>query len=220
MPLKQEILKHLENTDPISAKWAPATPSCARTTESSTASIPMWAALCARWSGGFRSSGAKILVLGAGGAARAAVFGLVNKGAEVVILNRTPQTAQKLARQAKAKTIRREQVAKSSFDVIVNATAVGMHGVKPQHILEPKEINARLVFDLVYNPIDTPCCAWLVKKEFRLLLASKCSYSRAHGSLKSGPENGLLKKRCCGLWCMPCDNRRKLPRQATRRTLG
>jgi len=31
-----------------------------------------------------------------------------------------------------------------------------MHGVKPQHILEAKEINARLVFDLVYNPVDTP----------------------------------------------------------------
>jgi len=28
--------------------------------------------------------------------------------------------------------------------------------VKPNHILEPKEINARLVFDMVYNPIDTP----------------------------------------------------------------
>jgi 3-dehydroquinate dehydratase / shikimate dehydrogenase len=40
--------------------------------------------------------------------------------------------------------------------VIVNATAVGMHGVKPQHILEAKEMNARLVFDLVYNPVDTP----------------------------------------------------------------
>ena len=47
-------------------------------------------------------------------------------------------------------------MAKSNFDVIVNATPVGMHGVKPQHILEAKEINARLVFDLVYNPIDTP----------------------------------------------------------------
>ena len=51
---------------------------------------------------------AKILVLGAGGAARAAVFGLAAKGADVSILNRTPQTAQKLAREAKAKTIRRE----------------------------------------------------------------------------------------------------------------
>ena len=31
-----------------------------------------------------------------------------------------------------------------------------MKGVKPASILEPKELNTRLVFDLVYNPIDTP----------------------------------------------------------------
>ncbi len=42
---------------------------------------------------------AKILVLGAGGAARAAVFGLKERGAEVYILNRSAAPAQKLARQ-------------------------------------------------------------------------------------------------------------------------
>jgi 3-dehydroquinate dehydratase/shikimate dehydrogenase len=31
-----------------------------------------------------------------------------------------------------------------------------MRGVKPASLLEPKELNTRLVFDLVYNPIDTP----------------------------------------------------------------
>jgi 3-dehydroquinate dehydratase / shikimate dehydrogenase len=100
--------------------------------------------------------GAKVLVLGAGGAGRAAVFGLVEKGAEVFIWNRTAETAKKLARQAKAKTIRREQIIKSNFDVIINTTPVGMRGVKPASLLEPKELNTRLVFDLVYNPIDTP----------------------------------------------------------------
>jgi shikimate 5-dehydrogenase len=45
-----------------------------------------------------------VLVLGPGGAARAAVFGLKERGAEVWILNRTSAKAQKLARQAKART--------------------------------------------------------------------------------------------------------------------
>jgi 3-dehydroquinate dehydratase/shikimate dehydrogenase len=105
--------------------------------------------------------GAKVLVVGAGGAARAAVFGLKEKGAEVFVVNRTVATAQKLAREAKAKTAKREQLAKSSFDVIINATPVGMRTERErkagaQTVLEPNEINARLVFDLVYNPIDTP----------------------------------------------------------------
>jgi 3-dehydroquinate dehydratase/shikimate dehydrogenase len=99
---------------------------------------------------------AKVLVLGAGGAARAAVFGCRDKGAEVWILNRTPETAQKLARQAGAKTIKRDALAKQPFDIIINATPAGMSGNKTAAILAPEELNARIVFDLVYNPIETP----------------------------------------------------------------
>ena len=96
-------------------------------------------------------------MLGAGGAARAAVFGCRDKGAEVFILNRTLETAQKLAKQSGAKTIKREAVAKSTFDVIINATPVGMAAGKtaPASPLEAGELNARYVFDLVYNPVET-----------------------------------------------------------------
>ena len=156
MPLKQEILPYLAKTDPISEKIG----ACNTVVRSQDGRLfgfntdvggivrPLERRLQLR--------GARVLVLGAGGAARAAVFGLVEKGAEVTILNRTPETAQKLARQAKAKTIKREQVAKSQFDVILNATPAGMTGQKLQMILHPDELNARLVFDTVYNPIDTP----------------------------------------------------------------
>ena len=156
MPFKQDILVHLEKTDPLSAKIG----ACNTVVRSQDGRLfgfntdvggitrPIERRLPIR--------GAKILVLGAGGAARAAVFGLVDKGAEVFILNRTIETAQKLARQAKAKTIRRDQVAKTHFDVIVNTTPAGMTGQKLTSILEPDELNARIVFDTVYHPIDTP----------------------------------------------------------------
>ncbi len=156
MPLKVEVMKHLENTDPLSAQIG-ACNTIVRSNEGKLYGFNTDVGGIVRpLEKRLSLAKAKILVLGAGGAARAAVFGLVNKGAEVMILNRTPQTAQKLAREAKAKTIRRELVAKTNFDVIVNATSVGMHGVKQQQILEPKELNARLVFDLVYNPVETP----------------------------------------------------------------
>ena len=156
MPLKQEVLKQLETMDPVS-KQIGACNTIVRSNDGKLYGFNTDVGGIVRpLEKRLRLTGAKILVLGAGGAARAAVFGLVNKGAEVLILNRTPQTAQKLAREAKAKTIRRELVAKTNFDVIVNATAVGMHGVKQQHILEAKELNAKLVFDLVYNPVETP----------------------------------------------------------------
>jgi 3-dehydroquinate dehydratase/shikimate dehydrogenase len=97
---------------------------------------------------------AKILVLGAGGAARAAVFGLKERGAEVFILNRSAVAAQKLARRAHARSVKRADLKKYSFDVIINATPVGM-GNSRETPLQEKEINARYVFDMIYDPPET-----------------------------------------------------------------
>jgi len=156
MPFKTEIIKHLAKTDALSEKIG----ACNTVVRSQDGKLYGFntdvAAVVRPLERRLPLRGAKVLVLGAGGAGRAAVFGLVEKGAEVFIWNRTADTAKKLARQAKAKVIRREQIAKTNFDVIINTTPVGMKGVKPASLLEPKELNTRLVFDLVYNPIDTP----------------------------------------------------------------
>jgi 3-dehydroquinate dehydratase/shikimate dehydrogenase len=97
---------------------------------------------------------AKILVLGAGGAARAAVFGLKERGAQVSVLNRSLAAAQKLARQARARTVKRPDLKKLEFDVIVNATPVGMGNTK-ESPLNAEEIKAKYVFDMVYDPSET-----------------------------------------------------------------
>ena len=98
--------------------------------------------------------GARILVLGAGGAARAAVFGLKERGCEVYILNRSLAPAKKLAHQARARIVKRPDLKKLAFDVIINATPVGMGNTK-ETPLQDKEINARYVFDMVYDPAET-----------------------------------------------------------------
>ncbi len=156
MPLKQEIMAHLEKTDPLSAKIG----ACNTVLRAQDGKLYGFNTDVAGIVGPLEKRmslrGAKVLVLGAGGAARAAVFGLKDKGAEVFILNRTPETAQKLARQAGAKTIKKEAVAKTPFDVIINATPIGMNGVKGAQLLEAKDLNTKLVFDLVYNPLETP----------------------------------------------------------------
>ena len=97
---------------------------------------------------------AKILVLGAGGAARAAVFGLKERGAEVYILNRSAAPAQKLAHQARARIAKRADMKKLSFDVIINATPVGMGNTRESPLNE-NEINARYVFEMIYDPAET-----------------------------------------------------------------
>ena len=138
MPLKQEVMAHLEHTDPLSAKIGACNTILRQegklygfNTDVAGITGPLEKRIALR--------GSKILVLGAGGAARAAVFGLRDKGAEVFILNRTPETAQKLARQSGAKTIKKDALAKTTFDAIVNATPIRcMAGNKGAQILDEK----------------------------------------------------------------------------------
>ena len=170
MPLKQEVLPHLEKTDPFSARIG-ACNTIIRAQDGKLYGFntdvggivgPLERRLLLR--------NAKVLVLGAGGAARAAVFGLKDKGAEVFILNRTPEKAQKLARQSGAKVQRRDQLAKTRFDVIINATPYGMANQKIAAPISPDEFNCGLFFDLVYNPIETPLIRLARSKNIPVIL--------------------------------------------------
>jgi 3-dehydroquinate dehydratase/shikimate dehydrogenase len=155
MPYKEAILKHLDNTDSHTTKIG-ACNTIVRAQDGKLYGFNTDAAGVVRPLERRLPTleGAKILVLGAGGAARAAVFGLKERGCEVYILNRTTGPAKKLARQARARTVKRADLNKLSFDVIVNATPVGMGNTR-ETPLQEHEINARYVFDMVYDPAET-----------------------------------------------------------------
>ncbi len=155
MPYKEAILSHLDNTDAHTTKIG-ACNTVVRAqdgklygfnTDASGIVRPLERRLATL-------EKARILVLGAGGAARAAVFGLKERGAEVYILNRSAAPAKKLAHQARARLAKRADLKKLAFDVIINATPVGMGNTR-ETPLQEKEINARYVFDMVYDPVET-----------------------------------------------------------------
>ena len=154
MPYKQSILAHLDNTDAHTTKIG-ACNTIVRGQDGKLYGFNTDAAGVVRpLEQRLTIENAKVLVLGAGGAARAAVFGLKERGAEIWILNRTSVKAQKLARQAKARTIKRADLRKIAFDVIINATPVGMGNTRDCP-LKDEEIQARVVFDMVYDPVET-----------------------------------------------------------------
>jgi 3-dehydroquinate dehydratase/shikimate dehydrogenase len=103
--------------------------------------------------------GRSVLVVGAGGAARTCVAVLSELGAVVTVAGRTPERAEELAAAFRARGVAldREAVdAAPSFDLIVNATPVGMH---PDVAASPLEGAAfrrgQTVFDLIYRPRAT-----------------------------------------------------------------
>ncbi len=156
MPHKRTILPYLERTDPLTTRIG----ACNTVLRAADGKLYGFNTDVAGITGPLEKRmglrGSRILVLGAGGAARAAVFGLREKGAEVHILNRTPATALALAKEAGASVLPRERLRNEHFDAIVNATPAGMHSVSAESPLSAEELRTSLVFDLVYRPIETP----------------------------------------------------------------
>ena len=154
MPYKQDILDELENSDPLTRQIG----ACNTVVRAADGKLYGFntdvAGVIVPLEQRMSLSGARVLIVGAGGVARAAAFGLKNKGAEVFLTNRTAEKGQTLARQAKVKYMKRPEVAKQQFDVIINATPVGM-GANKQSPLEEKELNTKYIFDLVYTPAET-----------------------------------------------------------------
>ncbi len=114
--------------------------------------------------------GKRVVVLGAGGAARAAVCGLASAGASVVIANRTAARAKRIAAEfaqpagespaLDVHAVALTALAKHRFDVIVNCTSAGMHGGESPDV-DPLPLGVVLdessvVFDAVYTPKETP----------------------------------------------------------------
>jgi 3-dehydroquinate dehydratase/shikimate dehydrogenase len=154
MPYKTAILSHLDNTDSHTTKIG----ACNTVVRAQDGNLYGFntdtAGVLRPLEQRITIEGAKILVLGAGGAARAAVYGLKERGSEVYVLNRSLAAAQKLARSARARTLKRPDLKKLSFDVIINATPVGM-GNSQESPLNQDEIRARYVFEMIYDPPET-----------------------------------------------------------------
>jgi shikimate dehydrogenase len=101
-------------------------------------------------------AGRSVLVLGAGGSARAVVWAARRAGAgEVLVWNRTPERARRLADELGAEAVERPR----PVDVLVNTTAVGLQGTADDLPLEDS-LDPELVADLVYGPFDPPVTAW------------------------------------------------------------
>ncbi|HYN07898.1 MAG TPA: type I 3-dehydroquinate dehydratase [Vicinamibacterales bacterium] len=97
--------------------------------------------------------GARAVVLGAGGAARAAVWALKTHGARVEVAARRPDEATRLAQEFRVGVAPWPPA--PGWDVLINATPVGTWPNLDQSPLDRASLQGGLVYDLVYNPLET-----------------------------------------------------------------
>lgn len=126
----------------------------------------------------FKNLKGKILIMGAGGAARAIAITLTKLGAEIIIANRTFQSGETLVNTLKnigtSEAIKIAEISENidEVELVINCTSVGMHG-GPEGSLLPEELirNDMIVFDIVYSPKNTPL----------LTVAEKCGAKVIYG---------------------------------------
>jgi 3-dehydroquinate dehydratase/shikimate dehydrogenase len=105
---------------------------------------------------GVRLEGARALVLGAGGAARAVCLAVRRAGGTVVVAARDPAKAQALAERFGGSGVALAEASPSGFALVVNATPVGMFPRETEVPLDPARLDpGQAVFDAVYNPEET-----------------------------------------------------------------
>jgi shikimate dehydrogenase len=170
VPHKEAVIPHLDEVD----EWATAAGAVntivnrsGTLTGHNTDGTGFLRAL--RDAGRFEPKGRRVLILGAGGAARGVVLALIRRGAgQITIANRTEARAHRLSQMARDNGLNAQAIsldpeslacAAASAELIVNCTTIGMAHGPDEHrsLLSWQQIpSGAMVNDLVYNPLETP----------------------------------------------------------------
>lgn len=100
--------------------------------------------------------GKRIVILGAGGAARSAVYGGLREGAQVIICNRTSAKGERLADEFHCSFRPFSELSHIEADILVNTTSVGMSPATEQSPVKADILKRfACVVDIIYNPFKT-----------------------------------------------------------------
>jgi len=154
MPYKRAILRSLDWVDPLATRIG-----ACNTVAVQHGQWMGWntdaAAVVEVLTKRLRLAGSRILILGAGGAARAAAYAVRAEGAEVFIAARREQTARRLARGVAAQIVPWSSAEGMEVDAVINATPVGMYPHVDTAPIDLARLRVRVVFDMVYYPLET-----------------------------------------------------------------
>jgi len=155
IPHKQKIMRYLDIIEPLARRigavntvWRKAGKWRGANTDAEGVTRPLEKHL--------RLAKARVLLGGNGGAARSAAFALQEAGASLSITGRNPDRIRAFAKACGAEPVFREQFRNGGgkWDAFVHATPLGMYPNVNECFFEG-QIPADLVFDMVYNPMET-----------------------------------------------------------------
>ena len=184
MPYKQEIMKYMEEFDPLAK-----TIGSVNTVENVDSKLNGYntdstgAIQALQEKTDIKDS--KILILGAGGAARAISYSLKEFGADVYLFNRTKEKAIELAEEFDLETIDFTQIADAGFDIIINTTPVGMTPNSNESLLHAKQMKGvRIVMDIITYPLETQLLKEAKKADAETITGARMLLHQACGQFE------------------------------------
>lgn len=153
IPHKVAVMKYLDRIDPV-AKIIGAVNTVINDDGILTGYNTDWLGAVIPLEKLARLKNKKVAILGSGGAARAIGYGVVKKGAKLTIFGRDIREAKKLAKEFRAQVNDLSKINEvKDFDIIINATPVGMKPNLNQTPIPAKYLRkGQIVFDAVYSP--------------------------------------------------------------------
>jgi 3-dehydroquinate dehydratase/shikimate dehydrogenase len=155
LPHKERILRYLDDCEPLAEEIGAVNTVTVRRDGKLSGSNTDYVGALRALEGKMPVKGSRVVIIGAGGVARAVAFALAKAGAEVLVWARRENAARQLARAVHGGVLQRAALRKQRFDVLVNATPLGMHPHPESSPLVAAELNCSLVMDLIYRPLQT-----------------------------------------------------------------
>jgi len=168
IPHKETILRSLHDCDPLAARIGAVNTVVVRGGGRLYGYNTDYVGVLRSLERRMRLAGTRVLLYGAGGAARAAAFALAAAGSVVCVCARRPERARALARAAGGQVVAQADLKHEFFDAIVNCTPIGMHP-KDGSPLVSAELNCRIVMDMVYRPRETELLQLARKKKIEVI---------------------------------------------------
>jgi 3-dehydroquinate dehydratase / shikimate dehydrogenase len=169
LPFKQSIMRYLDACEPLAEAIGAVNTVTIGRDGSLYGSNTDYIGLLRQLEKKLLLSKSRVLILGAGGSARAAAFALARAGAQVYVCARRRVAARGLARAVGGEVLPRAALREKKFEAIVNATPIGMYPRAGSSPLTRAELNCSLVMDLVYRPMRTRLLRLATAKGIRTL---------------------------------------------------
>ena len=196
MPYKREVMKYLDRIDPIAKKIG-----AVNTVLNKRGFLIGYNS---DWIGAVESlkeitnlKNKIVVIIGAGGAARAIAYGLKRNKSKVIILNRAHKKAKKLARDfnliygGKLSDFNKIR----DYDILINATSVGSYPHNKKSVIKEKDMKKdKIVMDVVFEPLETNFLKNAKMKNCRIIPGYKMLVLQALFQFKTWTSKKAPKK--------------------------